>query len=409
MRDDFPYLKRRVHGHPVVYFDNAATTQKPNQVIEAITAAAQATGNVHRGIHTFSHQTTEQFEAARQAVADFFGADARQIIFTKNATEALNIVVWGFGAAYLKRGDTVLLTEMEHHSNLVPWLMLGKRQNIRIAYVRITSDGRIDQKDLVEKLDRYKPKIVALTHASNVLGTINPLQKIVATVKAKLPDTLVVADGAQAAPHIPVDVAALGVDFYAISGHKMLGPTGIGALYGRSARLEQLQPVFGGGDMIRSVSFSDVAFADLPWRFEAGTPPVFEAIALAAAIRYLTQQTFAHIVAHEQRLIEHFLKKFDAACRRYPFVLYGPQSSIDRTATFSFNVEGIHAHDLASLLDGYGIAIRSGHHCAQPLMERLGIKAAARVSLYVYNTKDEIDYFFKVLEKICEDFGRING
>lgn len=406
VRKDFPFLKRRINGHPVVYFDSAATSQKPRQVLEAMhEAAALHYGNVHRGIHTLSQEATAAYEGARQKVAKFIGArDWREIVFTKNATEAINLVVWGYAAPRLRRDDVVLLTEMEHHSNLVPWLMLAKKLGVRIEYVRITDDGRLDLKDAAQKLKSLKAQVFSFTHASNVLGTINPVSQMVSLVKKISPKTATVVDGAQAIAHLSVNVSKLGVDFYAISGHKMLGPTGIGCLYGRRELLEELQPVFGGGDMIRSVSFTSVEFNELPWRFEPGTPPIIEAIGWGVAVDYLNHIGLANIAKHEQQLKQAFLDHFQKlnGLKAQKFKLYGPDSTEDRTATFSFNLPGLHAHDLASLLDEQGIAIRSGHHCAQPLLNRLGTKAAARVSLYLYNTEAEIDYFFKTLEKIRE-------
>ncbi|MFY9484398.1 MAG: SufS family cysteine desulfurase [Patescibacteria group bacterium] len=407
VRKDFPYLERRVAGRPLVYFDSAATTQKPRQVLEAMfEAAAHHYGNVHRGIHRLSQEATEGYEGARVKLAQFIGAkDWREVIFTKNATEAINLVVWGFAAPTLKRGDTVLLTEMEHHSNLVPWLMLRDRVGVRIEYVKITEDGRLDLKSLKFKVQSLKPKIFAFTHASNVLGTINPVGEIVKLVAKLSPDTVTVVDGAQAAPHVAAAVSRLGVDFYAISAHKMLGPTGIGALYGRREFLEQLRPVFGGGDMIRSVSFDTVTFNELPWRLEPGTPPIIEAIGWGAAIDYLNNIRMSNLAKHEAALKRTFLKHF--ASLKYKSLrlkLYGPASTTNRTATFSFNMPGLHAHDLATLLDERGIAIRSGHHCAEPLLARLGTKAAARASFYLYNSPEEVDYFFRVLGKIAQQF-----
>ncbi|MBI3260748.1 SufS family cysteine desulfurase [Candidatus Berkelbacteria bacterium] len=404
VRKDFPYLDRRLKGRPIVYFDSAATTQKPRQVLEAMfEAAAHHYGNVHRGIHTLSQEATESYEGARVKLAQYIGAkDWREVVFTKNATEAINLVVWSFAAHNLKKGDTVLLTEMEHHSNLVPWLMLRDRLGIKIEYVKITEDGRLDLNSLKLKVQSLRPKIFSFTHASNVLGTINPVGEIVKLVRKLSPNTVIVVDGAQAAPHLPVNVARLGVDFYAISAHKMLGPTGIGCLYGRRGSLEKLKPVFGGGDMIRSVSFKSVTFTELPWRLEPGTPAITEAIGWGEAIDYLKSIGMEKIAKHEEDLNVRFLDQFNElkSLKAQELKLYGPNSTKDRTATFSFNLSGLHAHDLASLLDERGIAIRSGHHCAQPLLARLGTKAAARASFYLYNTEAEIDYFFKSLAMI---------
>jgi len=405
IRKDFPYLTRRVAGRPLVYFDSAATSQKPRQVLEVMfEAAAHRYGNVHRGIHTLSQEATADYEGARGKLAQFIGAkNWREVVFTKNATEAINLVVWGFASHKLKRGDTILITEMEHHSNLVPWLMLKKKKGVRVEYVKITDEGRLDISNLKSLISNLKPKIFAFAHASNVLGTINPVGEIVKLVAKLSPKTITVVDGAQAAPHISVNVARLDCDFYAISAHKMLGPTGIGALYGRRGLLEELRPVFGGGDMIRSVRFNKVEFNELPWRLEPGTPPIIEAIGWGAAIDYLKQIGMAKLKKHEEVLKITFLKHFASLkFNSLRLKLYGPESVKDRTATFSFNLPGLHAHDLASLLDERGIAIRSGHHCAQPLLARLGTKAAARASLYLYNTEEEIDYFFTRLSQVAK-------
>lgn len=404
VRKDFPYLKRRLKGRPIVYFDSAATSQKPRQVIEAMSEmAAHHYGNVHRGIHRLSQEATEGYEGARVKLAQFIGAkDWREVVFTKNATEAINLVVWGFAAHTLSRGDTVLLTEMEHHSNLVPWLMLRDRVGVKVEYVKISDEGRLDLDSLTLKVKSLKPKIFALTHASNVLGTINPVGEIVKLVAKLSPKTVTVVDGAQVAPHLALNVARLGVDFYAVSAHKMLGPTGIGCLYGRRALLNKLHPVFGGGDMIRSVTLDKVTFNELPWRLEPGTPPIIEAIGWGAAIDYLQRVGMDQIVRHEAGLKKHFLKQLSTLHLPSSIIrLYGPASTKDRTATFSFNLPGLHAHDLATLLDERGIAIRSGHHCAQPLLARLGAKAAARASFYLYNTAEEIEYFFETLVEIA--------
>ena len=403
IRTDFPYLKRRLNGRPIVYFDSAATSQKPKQVLKAMEQAAGLHyGNVHRGIHTLSQEATLAYEGSRQKLAQFIGAkDWREVVFTKNATEAINLVVWGYVAPRLRRGDVVLLTEMEHHSNLVPWLMLKHKKGVGVEYVKITEQGRLDISNLKSQISNLKPKIFSFTHASNVLGTINPVGEIARLVRKLSPKTVIVVDGAQAVPHLAVNVSKLGVDFYAVSAHKMLGPTGIGALYGRQELLEQLEPVFGGGDMIRSVSFKKVDFNELPWRLEPGTPPIIEAIGWGAAIDYLARIGFKNLEKHETKLKERFLDNLSRLnFKGLKFKLYGPESVKDRTATFSFNLPGLHAHDLASLADERGIAIRSGHHCAQPLLNLLGTKAAARASFYLYNTGEEIDYFFKALAMI---------
>ena len=388
LRADFPILKRMIHGSPLVYLDSAATTQKPEAVIEAISRYYRTTNaNVHRGVYALSAQATELYEAARAKVASFIGATSEEIIFTRNTTESLNLVALSWGAAHLKTGDEILLTEMEHHSNLVPWFLIARRTGATIRYLPIRDGGTLGMEHWGEQFTP-RTKLVAVTHVSNVLGTINPVAEIAA--RAHAGGAIVVIDGAQGVPHLRVDVRALGADFLAFSGHKMLGPTGIGVLYGRRALLDEMEPVLGGGDMIRQVTLEGATWNDLPWKFEAGTPHVAGAIGLAAAIDYLEALGMDTVRRHEAELTAYALERL----RDLDTIeVYGPPDAGQRAGVIAFNHREIHPHDLATILDRRGIAIRAGHHCAQPLLERLGQNATARASIYVYNDRNDIDLF----------------
>jgi cysteine desulfurase/selenocysteine lyase len=385
IRGDFPILAERIHGKPLVYLDNAATSQKPRAVIEAIVRYyEQMNANIHRGVHTLSVRATEAHDAARQTVKRFLNAgDTREIIFVRGATEAINLVAQSYGRAHVAAGDEVLITAMEHHSNIVPWQILceEKGAHLKVAPIEDRGELRLDE---FEKLIGPRTKMVAVTHVSNALGTVNPLGDMIGMAHRRGVPVLV--DGAQAVPHFAVDVEALDCDFYAFSGHKVYGPTGIGVLYGKRALLEAMPPYQGGGDMISSVTFEKTTYNVLPFKFEAGTPDIAGAIALGAAIEYIGGIGMDRIAAHEHELLAYATEAVGAI----PGVrLIGTAS--ERAGALSFLLDGVHPHDLGTILDREGIAIRTGHHCAQPVMERFGIPATARASFAVYNTKEEID------------------
>src|SRR5262245_31029871 len=393
IRRDFPILATRVHGDvPLVYFDNAATTQRPRQVIQSIVETSERHyANVHRGIHTLSEQSTEMFENAREKVRDFINAPAaEQVIFTHGTTESINLVARSWGDANLAAGDEILLTEMEHHANLVPWRQVAERTGAVIRYIPITDDGQLRLDELPGLLTE-RTKLVAVAAVSNVLGTINPLEPIIAAAHAA--GAVVLVDAAQAAPHQPLDVQTLDADFVAFSGHKMLGPSGVGILYGRRELLEAMPPFMGGGSMIRRVKLEGIEPADLPAKFEAGTPPIVSAIGLGTAIDYLRQVGIPAVHEYERLLTEraHQVLHNVGGVR-----LLGP-SPEHKAGIVSFTLEGIHAHDIAQLLDRQGIAVRAGHHCAMPLHKRLGITASARASFYFYNTLAEVEQLGQAL------------
>jgi cysteine desulfurase / selenocysteine lyase len=384
-RADFPILRRIVHGHPLVFLDSAASSQKPVAVIEAIQRYYETNhANVHRSIHTLGEEATERYEAARDAVRAFIGAASRdEIIFTRGTTEGINLVAQAVGRT-LGPGDEIIVTEMEHHSNLIPWQMACRDHGAVLRAIPVIGEGHLDL-DAFGRLLSERTKVVALAHVSNVLGTINPVAQVVE--QAHRVGALVLVDAAQSVPHLPVDVAAIGADFFAFSGHKMLGPTGIGVLYGRRAVLERLEPAWGGGEMIKEVWIDHAQWNDLPWRFEPGTPPIAEAIGLHAAVEYLGKLGMSPVAAHEQALTAAALE----ALAPIPGVtLYGPRNPEMKGAVVAFNVEGLHPHDGAALLDQHGIAVRAGHHCAQPLMKRLGIVGTLRASFSVYNTAEDV-------------------
>ncbi|MBI4608206.1 MAG: cysteine desulfurase [Candidatus Rokubacteria bacterium] len=386
-RPDFPILERLVNGRPLVYLDSAASSQKPRQVIEAVRLYYERShANVHRSIHTLGEEATALLEAARDGVREFIGAEHREeVVFTRGTTDAINLVAQAVGRT-LAPGDEILVTEMEHHSNLIPWQMLARDRGVRLKAVPIAGEGFLD----LEALDRLltdRTRLVAVTHVSNVLGTINPVAAIVARCRAA--GSLVLVDGAQAVPHLPVNVAGLGPDFYVFSGHKMLGPTGIGILYGRREVLERLQPAWGGGEMIREVWLDRAEWNDLPWRFEPGTPPIAGAVGLGVAIEYLSKLGMERVLAHEQELTRLCLDRLEGLAE---VARYGPRNPETRGAVVAFNVRGLHPHDGAALLDQDGIAVRAGHHCAMPLMRRLGVVGTLRASFSVFNTPEEVEF-----------------
>lgn len=393
IRADFPVLARQVRpGVPLVYLDTTATSQKPVQVIEAVANFyRQHNANIHRGIHTLAEEATAAYEAARQKVAAFIGAsDAREVIFTRNTTESINLLAHTWGRANLGAGDVVVLTEMEHHSNLVPWQMLAAERNLRLEFIPVTEDGRLDM-ETYRGLLELQPRLVAFCHMSNVLGTINPAQEIIDLAHAAGAVTLI--DGAQSVPHLPVDVVALGADFLAFSGHKMLGPSGVGVLYGREALLAAMPPFLGGGDMIKRVRLRDFSPNDLPYKFEAGTPAIAQAIGLGAAVDYLGALGMEAVAAYEQELIVYALERLE----EIPGVwVFGPRAEA-RGGVASFTLEGVHPHDVAQIIDQYGVAVRAGHHCAMPLHEKFNLPATTRASFYIYNTPAEVDRLVEAL------------
>ncbi len=402
VRKDFPIFQRTVRGKRLIYLDSAATSQKPQCVIDAEREFyEQYNANVHRGAYLIAEEATAAYESAREKVAKFINAPNRDcIVFTRGTTEAINLVAYSWGLANLREGDEILLTEMEHHSNIVPWQLIAERTGAKIKVVPITDDGLLDM-DAFERLLTDRVKIVAVTHVSNVLGTINPVHEICR--KAHEVGAMVLVDGAQAAPHLPVDVQAIGCDFYALSGHKMCGPTGVGALYGRKELLEAMPPFLGGGEMIRTVTFEQTTFNDVPYKFEAGTPPIAQAVGLGVAVDYLTKIGIERIRAHEVELVTYALERLREID---DITIYGAAPPEQRGGVIAFNIGNIHPHDLATFLDAHGICIRAGHHCAQPLMRRLNVAATARASFYLYNTPDEIDALVEALQQAVRFFGR---
>jgi len=400
VRSDFPILSRQVHGKPLVYLDSTASSQKPQSVIETMSNYYQMYhANVHRGVYEISEEATAAMEKARVKVARFINARrSKQVIFTRNTTESINLVAYSWGSANIAQGDLIVLTEMEHHSNLVPWQLLAERTGARLEFVPVTDDGLL-RLDIYAQLLQQQPKLVAFTHMSNVLGTINPVQEMIAAAHAASAVALV--DAAQSVPHLPVDVEALDADFLCFSGHKMPGPTGIGVLYGKRDLLEAMPPFMGGGDMIRTVGLRQSTWNDLPWKFEAGTPAIAEAIGLGAAVDYLNALGMEHVYQHEQEITTYALERL----REVPgLTIYGPGAA-QRGGVISFTLGDIHPHDLASILDQeVGVAIRAGHHCAQPLMERYNLSATARASFYVYTLREDVDKLVEGLHKAVQIF-----
>lgn len=402
IKKDFPIFERSIRGKPFIYFDNAATTQRPYQVIEKIKEFYRRhNANIHRAVHLLSYEATQMYEEAHKKTAAFIGAKSwREIIFTRNATEALNLIAYAWGLWNLKENDEILITLMEHHSNIVPWQMLKKLKNIKINYVNVKEDGRIDLEDYEKKLTE-KVKVVSIIHASNVLGSINPIKEMLNL--AKKISAIKIIDAAQSVPHIPINVQEIDCDFLVASGHKMLGPTGIGFLYGKKELLMEMQPFLYGGDMIEKVSTTEATWNELPWKYEAGTPNIAGGIGLSSAIEYLTNLNMNEVYSYEHYLTKYALEKLSTI----PDIeIYGPLEAKDRLGVISFNIKNIHPHDVASILDSAGIAVRSGHHCAQPLMNHLNIENAIRVSLYIYNTIEEIDKLVEVLLKTHRLFRR---
>jgi len=398
LRDDFPILSREVNGHPLVYLDSAATTQKPVQVLDAVDHYYRTmNANVHRGAHALSVEATDAYEGARARVASFINAGSpNEVVFTRGTTSALNTIAYGYGLNVLKPGDKVLLTIMEHHSNIVPWQMACARSGATLKVAPVDDRGVLDL-EATERLISERTKIVAMVHVSNTLGTVNPVARVVE--RAHRQGAKVLVDGAQALAHIPVDVTALGCDFYAFSGHKLFGPTGIGCLYGKATLLEAMAPWQGGGEMILSVSFEKTVFKEIPHKFEAGTPPIVEAIGLGAALNYMMQVGRENIAQHEAELRTYA----HARLAELPWLqLYG--NAPGKGAIVSFTMDGLHPHDISTIIDRSGVAVRAGHHCAQPLMERPGVTAVCRASFGMYNTMQEVDALVDALKRAHELF-----
>lgn len=396
LRRDFPILHQEVNGKPLAFLDSAASSQRPRQVIECLEDYYRRYhANVHRGIYKLSEEATFAYERARGKVSCFIGAcNPREIVFTRNATEAINLVAYSWGGTYVQEGDHILLTMMEHHSNIVPWHMLAERVGAHLDYIRVDGDGRLVLEDL-DTLLTERTRIVAVTYQSNVLGTINPIKQI--AERAHAVGAKILVDGAQGVPHMPVDVKDLDVDFLALSGHKMCGPTGSGALWARHEILEKMPPFLGGGSMIKHVHRDSVTYADVPIRFEAGTPAIAECIALGEAIDFLNGIGMDNVLHYEHDLTACALERLSEV---KGLTIYGPHSMEDRGGIVAFTLQGIHAHDVSTILDGEGIAVRSGHHCAQPLHEELGVPATTRASFYLYNIPEEIERLAQGLEKV---------
>ncbi|EAH1598097.1 cysteine desulfurase [Listeria monocytogenes] len=401
IRADFPILAQEINEKPLAYLDNAATSQKPKQVIEALTHYYEFdNANVHRGVHTLAARATDAYESARGKVAKFIHArEVAEIIFTRGTTSAINLVVDSYAEANIEAGDEIVISYLEHHSNLIPWQQLAKRKGAVLKYIELEEDGTISVEQ-AKKTIGEKTKIVALAHVSNVLGTITPMKEIAAI--AHQFGAVILVDGAQAVPHMEVDVVDLDADFYAFSGHKMMAPTGIGALYGKRELLDAMEPTEFGGEMIDFVELYDSTWKELPWKFEAGTPIIGGAIALGAAIDYLAEVGLANIHAHEQALASYAIEEMS---KIEGITIYGPKDASKLCGLVTFNLEGAHPHDIATILDEDGIAIRAGHHCAQPLMKWLDVSSTARASFYIYNTKEEIDALIDGLKLTKEYFG----
>jgi cysteine desulfurase/selenocysteine lyase len=399
IRAEFPILAREVHGEPLAYLDNGATAQKPLAVIDTLDRYwREHNANVHRGVHTLSEEATALYEEARRTVASHLGADSREVVFVRNATEALNLVAYSWGRTNLRSRDRVVVTEMEHHSNVVPWYQVAKERDADLDWAPIDDEGRLDMEAFAGLLERG-PKLVCIAHVSNVLGTINPIPEIARM--AHDAGALLVVDGAQAGPKLELDMAELGADFYAITAHKLYGPTGVGALFGRRELLEEMPPFIGGGSMIRKVSKELITWADLPAKFEGGTPAIAESIGFGAAVRWVDELGLTAVHAAEMELTAHALERIAEVPG---LTVFGPPAGDDRGGIVSFAMDGVHAHDVSEILDRHGVAVRAGHHCAQVLMQRLGVPATTRASLAVYNTRDEVDRLIGALADVRRIF-----
>ncbi|MEO9254648.1 MAG: cysteine desulfurase [Tepidiformaceae bacterium] len=402
IRTDFPILGETVHGHPLVYLDNAATTQKPRAVIDAIVRYYETTNaNIHRGIHTLAVRATEQYEAARvKAARQIVATNPSDVVFTRNATESINLVARAWGDANVREGDEIVLTLMEHHSNIVPWQLLAKRTGATLRYVDFDDGGQLNLMQL-RSLVGPRTKMVSIVHMSNVLGTINPVAEIAEIAHAV--GALLLVDGAQSAPHMPIDVNALGCDFFAFSAHKMLGPTGVGVLWAREGLLESMEPFLGGGEMISLVTPEMSTWADVPHKFEAGTPNIADVIAFGAALDYLAELGMENVRAHEKHITAYAMSALEAVDG---LSIHGPHDVEKRGGAISFSLRDVHPHDVSTIVDGHGVAIRAGHHCAQLLMRRLGVPATNRASFYIYNTEKEVDVLVEALQHANRVFSR---
>ena len=405
LREDFPILSRMINGKPLVYLDNAATTQKPRSVIQSLVDYYENfNANVHRGVHTLSMEATDMTEAARRKVAAFINAEEPEtIIWTRNATEGMNLVAYGWGKANIEAGDEIVTTRMEHHSNLVPWQEIASERGAVIRFLPLAADGSLDLSD-VDGIITDKTKLLTFTHVSNSLGTINPARYL--TEKAHSVGAVVLVDGAQSVPHMPVDVQEIGCDFLSFSGHKMLGPTGIGALYGRRDLLEGMQPFLTGGEMVLQVTYESASWAGLPWKFEAGTPNIADSIGMGAAVDYLSSVGMDNVREHEKQITEYALARFEEI---EEVDVFGPGDPDLRGGVISFHASEVHPHDLGTYLDQQGIAVRTGHHCTMPLMTTLGVPATTRASFYVYNTEEEVDSLVDGVRGALRYFGHGRG
>ena len=405
LREDFPILSRMINGKPLVYLDNAATTQKPRSVIQSLVDYYENfNANVHRGVHTLSMEATDMTEAARRKVAAFINAEEPEtIIWTRNATEGMNLVAYGWGRANIEAGDEIVTTRMEHHSNLVPWQEIASERGAVIRFLPLAADGSLDLSD-VDGIITDKTKLLTFTHVSNSLGTINPARYL--TEKAHSVGAVVLVDGAQSVPHMPVDVQEIGCDFLSFSGHKMLGPTGIGALYGRRDLLEGMQPFLTGGEMVLQVTYESASWAGLPWKFEAGTPNIADSIGMGAAVDYLSSVGMDNVREHEKRITEYALARFEEI---EEVDVFGPGDPDLRGGVISFHASEVHPHDLGTYLDQQGIAVRTGHHCTMPLMTTLGVPATTRASFYVYNAEEEVDSLVDGVRGALRYFGHGRG
>lgn len=396
IRKDFPVLDRQVHGRRLVYLDSAATSQKPHSVIDAMSRFYEEhNANVHRGVHALAEEATEQYEAARTKVARFVGADPRGVVFTKNATEAFNLLAYSLARLRLGEGDILLSTGMEHHANIVPWQLVAPEAGFDLRFAPVTEAGVLDLEAFDEIVATGRVKLFTVTAMSNVTGTINPVAELAAKVRAANPDAVVIVDGAQSVPHLPTDLLALDADFLCFSAHKMLGPTGLGVLAGKPELLEGMPPFLGGGEMISNVTLEGTTFNEVPYKFEAGTPPIAEAVGLGAAIDYLNALGMEQVRAHEVEIVRQAIPALEAI----PGVrVHGPHDPEGRGAALSFAIEGLHPHDIGTMMDREGVAVRAGHHCAKPLVRVLGAAATTRASFYLYNTVDEIDALVGAIE-----------
>ena len=419
IREDFPILKRKIHDHNLVYFDSGATSQKPEAVIEAMNKYYRETNaNIHRGVYEMSVESTRLVDEARDQVAKFIGAKAEEIIFTRNTTESINLVAYSWGEENVHKGDAVVITKLEHHSNMIPWQELCRRKGAQLRVVDVNKKGGLEKAKKAETMEENglkvavggwsdllddKVKMVAFTGQSNVLGTETPVEEIVRTVRRKSPAALILVDGAQMVPHMKVDVSKLGIDFLVFSGHKMLGPTGVGVLWGKKEILKKMKPFLFGGDMIGEVKLTGATWAELPTKFEAGTPDIAGIVGLGAAVRYLEFVGMENIHKHEKEVLEYALVKMKGLEKEGLVILYGPKAET-RGGAIPFNVVGVHAHDTAQILDSFGIAVRSGQHCAAPLVTSFGVTAMVRVTFYLYNTKEEVDYMVDKIREVPKVF-----